>query len=258
VARRPPESRFAPRAILRGGTLVIDLSMRLPTSLTRSLACGLSLSTLLLAACGTVGTVPIDDGARTRLHVVSVNPVVKLPKDITYLGPKEMAAMMLGGPLIGGAIANNIASGPKAALLAELDTSKIAVGDIVAAEFAKQASSATDLKFVVDGQAADAQVELWVNAYGIMHAQPFGSTLYPLLNVSAVMRAPDGKILWQATDIVGATSPENKQGHTIEDYLKDPELLRQAFTTGGDLVGHKLADNFMGREKPQNVPGIQQ
>lgn len=230
--------------------------MRPTLSSTRLLACGLALSTL--AACGTVGTVPIADDARASLHVVSVNPVVKLPKDITYLGPKEMAAMVLGGPIVGGVIANGTAAGPKAALLAELDANRIAVGDIVAAEFAKQASGATNLTFVVDARPADAQVELWVNAYGIMHAQPFGSTLYPMLNVSAVMRAPDGKVLWQATDIVGAMNPENKQGHTIEDYAKDPELLRQAFTAGGDLVAHKLADNFMGRGKPQNVPGIQQ
>jgi hypothetical protein len=231
--------------------------MRLPTSPVRTLAC-LSFACLLLSGCGTVGTVPIADDARARLHVVSVNPVVRLPKDITYLGPKEAAAMVLGGPLVGGVIASGTAAGPKAALLEELDTHKIAVGDIVAAEFAKQASGATNLKFVVDGQPADAQVELWVNAYGIMHAQPFGSTLYPMLNVSAVMRTPDGKVLWQATDIVGALSPENKQGHTIDDYAKDPELLRQAFTGGADIVAHMLADNFMGRAKPQNVPGIQQ
>jgi len=236
----------------------MTVPMRLTATLSRSLACGLSLSTLLLAACGTVGTVPIDDSARARLHVVSVNPVVRLPKDITYLGPGEAAALMLGGPLIGSLIANGSSATPKAALLAELDKGHIAVGDIVAAEFARQAGDATKLKFVVDSQPADAQVELWVNAYGIMHAQPFGSTLYPMLNVSAVMRTPDGKVVWQATDIVGALNAENRSGHTIDDYLKDPELLRQAFTAGGDIVAHKLADNFMGREKPQNVPGILQ
>jgi len=231
--------------------------MRQPASPVRTLSC-LSLACLLLSGCGTVGTVPIADDARARLRVVSVNPVVKLPKDITYLGPKEAAAMMLGGPLVGSAIANGTSTGPKAALLAELDANRIAVGDIVASEFAKQASGATNLKFVVDGQPADAQVQLWVNAYGIMHAQPFGSTLYPMLNVSAVMRTPDGKVLWQATDIVGALNPENKQGHSIDDYARDPELLRQAFMGGADIVSHMLADNFMGRAKPQNVPGIQQ
>lgn len=214
-------------------------------------------SALLLAACGTVGTVPIADDARARIHVVSVNPVVKLPKEITYMGPGQAAALMLGGPLVGGLIANSTATTPKAALAAELDASHIAVGDIVAAEFAKKAGESTNMKFLVDAAPADAQVELWVNAYGIMHAQPFGSTLYPMLNVSAVMRTPDGKVIWQASDIVGPLHSENKQGHTIDEYAKDPELLRQAFTVGSDIVSHMLADNFMGRERPQDVPGIQ-
>ena len=230
-----------------------------PASFHRLAATALAVSTLLLAGCGTVGTIPIADDARSHLRVVSVNPVVKLPDEMTYMGPGQAAALMLGGPLVGGLIANNSAAAPKAQLAGEMQAGHIVLGDIVAAEFAKQATdNAGPTKFVVGMTPADAQVELSVNAYGVMHAQPFGSTLYPLVNVSAVMKTPDGRVVWQATEIAGPLARENKQGYTFDEYAKDPELLRQVLVAGSDIVSRMLADNLMGRQKPQNVPGIQQ
>lgn len=91
-----------------------------------------------------------------------------------------------------------------------------------------------------------------------MHAQPFGSTLYPLVNVSAVMKTPDGRVVWQATEIAGPLARENRQGYTFDEYARDPELLRQVLVAGSDIVSRMLADNLMGRQKPQNVPGIQE
>ena len=219
----------------------------------------LAASTLLLAGCGTVGTVPIADDARAHLHVVSINPSVKLPDEMTYIGPGQAAALMLGGPLVGGLIASSSAATPKTQLTTEMQASHIALGEIVAAEFAKQATdSAGPTKFVVGTAPADAQVELSVNAYGVMHAQPFGTTLYPLVNISAVMKTPDGRVVWQATEIAGPLARDNKQGYTFDEYAKDPELLRQVFVAGSDIASRLLADNLMGRQKPQNVPGIQQ
>ncbi len=228
-------------------------------SFHRIAAVGLAASTLPLTGCGTVGTIPIGDDTRAHLHVVSVNPAVKLPDEITYMGPGQAAALMLGGPLVGGLIANNSAATPKAQLASEMQAGHIVLGDIVAAEFAKQATdNAGPTKFVVGTAPADAQIELSVNAYGVMHAQPFGTTLYPLVNISAVMKTPDGRVVWQATEIAGPLARDNKQGYTFEDYAKDPELLRRAFTAGSDIVSRMLADNLMGRRTPQNVPGIQQ
>jgi hypothetical protein len=222
-------------------------------------AAALAVYTLLLVGCGTVGTVPIGDAARAHLQVVSVNPAVRLPDEMTYMGPGQAAALMLGGPLVGSLIANSSAATPKAQLASEMQASHIALGDIVAGEFARQASdSAGPTRFVVGTAPADAQVELTVNAYGVMHAQPFGSTLYPLVNLSAVMKAPDGRVLWQATEIAGPLLPDNKQGYTFEQYSKDPELLRQVLVTGSDIASRMLADNLMGRQRSQNVPGIQQ
>ncbi len=233
--------------------------MSFAVPLHRLAVLALAASPLLLVGCGTVGTIPIGDDARAHLHVVSVSPVVKLPDEMTYMGPGQAAALVLGGPLVGGLIANNSAATPKAQLAGEMQASHIVLGDIVAAEFARQATdNAGPTRFVVGSAPADAQVELSVNAYGVMHAQPFGSTLYPLVNVTAIMKAPDGRILWQATEIAGPLARDNKQGYTFEEYAKDPELLRQVLVAGSDIASRMLADNLMGRQKPQGTPGIQQ
>lgn len=224
----------------------------------RLAAAALATSTLLLTACGTLSTVPIGDEARARLHVVSIDPAVKLPAELTYLGRAQGTALILGGPLVGALIAADSASAPKAQLAAELQANHILLGDILAAEFAKQATAdAGSIRFVVGDAPADARLELSVNAYGVMQAQPLGTTLYPMLNVNAVLKASDGRVLWQATEIAGAHHRDNKVGHTYEEYVKDPQLLRQVLVAGSDIASHMLAENLMGREAAQDVPGIQ-
>jgi len=227
-------------------------------SFQRLSAAALAASALLLTACGTVTTIPIAEDARAHIHVVSVNPNVKLPAEMTFMGTGQGTALLLGGPLLGSIIANKTAEAPKAELLASMQANHIVVADIVATEFAKEASkSAGAIQFVVGNAPADAQVELNIISYGIAQAQPLGAALYPLVSVSAVMKTPDGRVVWQASEFAGPHHADNKVGHTYDEYVKDPELLRQGFVTGSDIASRMLADNLMGREAVQGVPGVQ-
>ena len=83
----------------------------------------------------------------------------------------------------------------------------------------------------------------------ILQSQGFGTTLYPMFNITATMTKPDGTVLWKDTDYVTALNGDNKEGHTIEEYLKDPELIRKSFTNGSDIVGRMLASNLAGSQK---------
>jgi len=229
-----------------------------PATFPRLSAAALFASTLLLTACATVTTVPIAEDARAHIHVVSVNASVNLPTDMTFMGKGQGTALLLGGPLLGTLIASKTAEAPKAELIASMQANHIVLADIVAAEFAKEASKkAGAIQFVVGDAPADARVELSVISYGVAQSQPLGSALYPLLNVSAVMKTPDGRVVWQASEFAGPHNADNKVGHTYDEYAKDPELLRQAFVTGSDIASRMLADNLMGREAVQGVPGVQ-
>jgi len=205
-----------------------------------------------LTAC-VAPPVAITPAAKASIHTVRVNPVVKLPPDMMYMGPAQGVAMLLAGPLLGQQVASATGTSAKAQLAAQMQANHIDVGEIVATEFAKQASAGTSVNFVVGSAPADAQVDLVVNVYGIGSAHALGSTLYPIVNLSVTMKAADGSVIWQATHVAGAQNFENKEGHTLEEYVKNPELLRQAFVNGGDIVSRVMVQDFLAT--PQSRPG---
>jgi len=205
-----------------------------------------------LTAC-VAPPVAITPAAKAAIHTVRVNPVVKLPPEMMYMGPAQGAVMLLAGPLLGPQLASSTGTSAKAQLAAEMQANHIDVGEIVAAEFAKQASAGTSVNFVVGSAPADAQVDLVVNVYGIGQAHALGSTLYPVVNLSVTMKAADGSVIWQATHVAGAQNVENKDGHTLEEFVGSPELLRQAFVNGSDIVSRVMVQDFLAT--PQSRPG---
>ena len=201
----------------------------------------------LLAACAGAPKIAISDTAKSSIHSVSIDPAVTVPPDLYYQGPGQAAMMSLG--IVGALASSATAETPKARIKAVMQEKQISVADIVATEFAKQGNAGTAMKFEVGSQPADARVTLAVNIYGISQSQGFGSTLYPMMNLSATMKKPDGTIVWQATDFVSPLNSDNKEGHTIEEYLTDPELLRKAYTNGSDLVARMLVSDLAGAKK---------
>ena len=218
-----------------------------------ALAASFLLATAFFMTACVAPRVAMAPEAKGGIHVVRVNPVVQLPADMLYRGRAEGVAMMLSGPLLGDQVASAVGKDAKAQLIAEMGTNHIDLGEIVAAAFARQASAGSPIKFVVGSAPADAQVDLKVNVYGIAHAHALGSTLYPIISLSATMKTPDGKVSWQASHVASAQNVENQEGHSLEDYLRDPELLRQAFVTGSDIVSRVMAQDLV--SVPKSRPG---
>ncbi len=218
----------------------------------RAATLGLMAAASSLTAC-VVPPVAITPTAKATIHTVRVNPIVKLPLEMVYMGPAEGVAMLVAGPLLGQLAASSTGTSARAQLASEMQANHIDVGDIVASEFAKQASAGTSINFVVGTAPADAQVDLVVNVYGIAHAHTLGSTLYPIVNLSVMMKAPDGTVLWQATHVASAQNVENKEGHTLEEFLNEPELLRQSFVNGADIVSRVMVQDLV--SVPKSRPG---
>jgi hypothetical protein len=203
-----------------------------------------------LAAC-VAPPVAITPAAKASIHTVRVNPIVKMPSQMLYVGPKEGVAMLVAGPLLGQQAAASVGAGVKAQLAAEMQANQIDVGAIVAAEFARQASAGTSMAFVVGSAPADAQVDLVVNVFGIAHAHAVGAMLYPVVNLSATMKTADGAVIWQATHVASAQDIENKDGHALEEFMQDPELLRHAFVEGSDIVSRVMVQDLTAVPKPR-------
>ncbi len=208
--------------------------------------------TSLMTAC-VAPPVAMSTNTRSGIHTVRVNPVVKVPAEMLYRGRKEGLAMMAAGPLLGDLVASSVGKETSEQLLAEMRANHIDLGAIVAAEFARQASAGSPIAFVVGPGPADAQVDLTVNAYGIVHASALGTRLYPIVSLTATMKTPEGALVWQANHVAGAQSAEDKDGHALDDYLRDPELLRGAFVTGSDIVSRVMVQDLV--SVPKSRPG---
>ena len=203
-----------------------------------------------------VPTIAIDEGQKARIKTVAVNPTVKLPASIELQGQGQGVAALIAGPFEA-LVDDRISAKPRGQLMDAMHKIDLDVAGIVAAEFAKEMSTRSGIAFATASAGTDAQVELSVNRYGLGRAQPVGSTLYPFFDVTAVMKTRDGKIVWQATERLISLDGDNKVGHSLEEYLANPEFLRLAMVTGSDLVSDMFAKNFLGLEPVQNVPGIQ-
>lgn len=209
------------------------------------------LATALLMSACVAPPVAMAPAARTSIHTVRVNPVVRLPADMLYRGQKEGVAMMLAGPLVAAQVGSAVGSETAAQLVAEMRANHIDLGQIVADEFAKEASSGSSITFVVGTSPADAQVDLTVNAYGITHAHALGTALYPIVSLTATMKTPEGTVIWQANHIASAQNADSREGRSIEDYLRDPELLRRAFVTGSDIVSRVMVQDLTSVPTPR-------
>ena len=214
--------------------------------------CGALAAVSSLSAC-VAPPVAMTSTSKAAIHTVRVNPVVQLPPEMVYLGRAEGVAMLAAGPLLGQKVASSMDAGVKAQLAAEMAANHIDVGDILASEFATQASAGAPIRFVVGAAPADAQVDLVVNAYGLAHSNVLGSTLYPIVNLSVTMKATDGSVIWQATHVASAQNAENTGGHTLEEFLQRPELLRQSFVDGSDIVSRVMVQDLV--SVPKSRPG---
>jgi hypothetical protein len=237
---------------------LIDNQIGQGTSVNRLLfALSITVAASMLAGCaGMVPTVAIDEGQKARIKTVAVDPIVKMPPSIEFQGQGQGAAALLAGPFAA-LVDDRISAEPRARLTASMRKIDLDVSGVVSTGFAKEMSTRSGIAFATSTSVADAQVELSVNRYGLGRAQPVGATLYPFFDVTAVMKTRDGKVVWQATERLIALDSDNKVGHSLEEYLANPEFLRQAMVTGSDLVGDKFAKNFLGLEVDQSVPGIQ-
>ncbi len=194
-----------------------------------------------LSACVGLPKVAVSKAEFSQLSSVSVNPNVPLAKEITYVGPNQAAAGFLFGA-IGALIAEGASADNKTQLLQTLERNSLHIGAIVSSEFEEQIRDAGFFQRV-EPQGADAEFRMQVNVYGLYVCGQ--RQLCPLLNLSGQLIRPDGKVIWQNTDAVGANNNENtKLPHTFEEFMTQPEFLRERFQNAVRLTTKMLIDDM--------------
>jgi hypothetical protein len=210
------------------------------SSLTRLVAV---FSALTIGGCAGGPTVNMSAADRGVVKMVTMQSAPKLPAEMFFHGRAQSAGAV--GGLIGAAIAGAVGEEPKGQLLATMKASGIDLPAILKAEFSKAAATRGALSLVETPSAAQGDVSLAVNVYGFGQTQGFSALLFPLINVTATLKKPNGEIAWQRTEFVTPHSSENKYGYEFEQYVKDPELLRKTLTNVAGVVSNMLVESLV-------------
>jgi hypothetical protein len=194
---------------------------------------------MVTMATGCVGlsSIELSETDRAQIKTVKIRADSKMPDMFFH---DERKSLAFSGGLVGAIVAQTMYNDPEAQILASMKNNKIDIPTIVRSEFSMAMQTQRDFQVVESHTSADAEMVLFVNVYGLGQANGFSSLLYPLLNLSASLRKPDGTVVWQRTDHVGTLNKENTGGHTSDDYIRNPDLLRQTWSNAAGIVSRML------------------
>ena len=191
-----------------------------------------------ISGCAGGPTINMSAADRASIKAVTMKTPPTLPPEMVFHGRAQSFAAV--GGLIGAALAESAAKEPKAQLLDAMKTNGVDLPSILKKEFFNAAQSKGVLTQANAGSMAQGDLTLTVNVYGFAQTQGFSSLLYPLLNVTATIKRPNGEVAWQKTEFATPQNAENKFGHEFGEYLKDPELLRKTLANISGIVSRML------------------
>jgi hypothetical protein len=188
----------------------------------------------VLTLTGCVSPVALTKPDRESIRAVSIQKNVKVPDAIFYLGGAQAAGMAFG--LVGGLIAGLAAQGSAEQFKAVMREGQIDLGQIVRDQFEIELREAGIFPLVVpDG--GDAEIGLEIQSYGLYHGRP------ALWIVGSLVRT-DGAILWKLGESL-RTPDYQAASHDLEEYRKNPQLLREGFTAGAKFISGKMVRSML-------------
>lgn len=196
------------------------------------------IAVMLMTACAGLPSVDMNPADRAQIKAVKVSADNKLPKEMFYQGRRQAIAGAFGAI---GAVAGMVAAEePKTQIVSTMNKNNIHLPAILRNEFEKTMRSQGQFRIVDEQTSADAEMVLIVNTYGLSQAQGFSGVLYPMINVSASLRKPDGTVVWQRTDYVTPQNKENTAGHEFDEYIAKPDHLRASWSNVSGIVSRML------------------
>lgn len=218
---------------------VTPLAMHI-SNLRKFLPCCLALTIAsLLTACAGLPAHSLSAADRANVRTVTLNPVIGLPKELSFQSRRE--SLMMGGfGLIGALLSIDGAKESARDVVSTMNRNNISIRTIATTEF-KRALVAIPYFTVTDDKAiADAELTLVVNYVGLSQTHGLSALLYPIMSISATMRRKDGAVIWQKSDHISPLNSENKDGYEFADYLAQPALLRSGFSATAAVLSRDL------------------
>ncbi len=193
----------------------------------------------LFVGCG--ANISLTKKERALIQSVSINQNIPKPNDIYYYGAEEI---MLGRAIgvLGQISAMETVREPKRRFKYVMERNQIDIEQIVREQFGDELTKSNLFNSIVD-EKGDAEFRLSIEGYGFSApSHGFSDKLRPNLALTGSLVKLNGTILWKRRiiRIKGKTS-----SYTLEEYLKNPELIREALTASSRIAVRDLINDML-------------
>ena len=198
----------------------------------------------LLSSLGCASKVSLKKEDIQANQTVNISNKVSLPETMFYQGRKEM---MLQGTLglIGATAAEGGRKNTVDIIKDVMNKSNVDVTQIVRTEFEQQLKKSNLFNMILPDRGNYPEIRLSIQLYGFASPQTFSSQLRPMLGVTGELAKPDGSIIWKNYDYVSNLNGKTPS-YTLEEYLKNPELIREAFNGASQIAIKGLIEDMKG------------
>jgi hypothetical protein len=188
---------------------------------------------------GCVSQKPLTKKDKESIRSVSIKKDVKIPDEMYYRGPAQYFS--IAGGIIGAAAGAADAKGAKDQIRASMLQNQIDLGQIIREQLEAELIKASVFHTIVSN-GGDAEVRLEATLFGFDQTNPFSTQLKPALGVIGSLVRTNGTVLWQKLAI--ATNENQTPAHSVEEYLKNPQLIREAFNTTAKIISEGLVKDM--------------
>ena len=195
----------------------------------------------LLSTFGCAPSVTLKKDTLLSNQPVSISKNVSLPETMFYQGRKE--SILAGFGLFGILVAESGIKETSGIIKYVMNKFDIDIAQIVRGEFEQQLRNTNLFSMIQTDRGNCPELKLTIKVYGFGQPQGLSSQLKPLLGVAGELASPDGSVLWKKYDYVSNLNRKTPS-HTLEEYLNDPELIREAFNTASQIVVSSLIDHM--------------
>ena len=197
---------------------------------------------------GCAGHIALTKDANLPIRSVSINKEVPKPDTIGVYGSGETFAALTGFVTLGVAgavVASEIPKKRGPLLKYVMEKEGIDMGQILRDQFVDQLKNSGLFSTVLD-EGGDAEFKLSILVAGFAKPAGFTSKLQPELSVEASLIKPDGTILWKNRRTV-TQGTSRTPSRKYEEYINNPELIREAISICSRIVVDKLVKDMLGK-----------
>lgn len=184
-----------------------------------------------LGGCTTVALEPAD---RAALASASIDPIVAVTSDLDLRDPRFDLVNLWAA--VYAAHEGEVRAEETAQ---RMQQAQIDLGVMAREEF-EGALRRAGIGLAGDPTSPSAVFHLDVQQLGLQPGNPYGTSVQPLVDVHATLVDASGRTLWRDRGLVQAAFWTDTPAHEYDEFVANPELLREAFRVAFRLASEDL------------------